>query len=229
MKITHARKANIYTSIMISSSLQGSSKGYFFTGFRTAGVISKDTTASALIQSYFFSMNNNSNVESLLHSTPTYSHTSSKVTIHVFYFSGKKNNNNNSKEKFAPKVLSSITMSSLSNSLAAIYKKEVSLVITRIHYPYLNSSIFAKYLAHNAPSNTFVHFKNSILTYPSRNASRLPAYISGIKIELAGRLLTERLVPRITKKISLFGSFSGPVDYAKYTTKNELGAFTLKI
>ena len=74
-----------------------------------------------------------------------------------------------------------------------------------------------------------MHFQDSILTYPSRNASELPSYISGIKIELAGRLLTEPVVPRITTKATLFGSFSGPVDYAKYTTKNELGAFTIKV
>lgn len=225
MKIIHSRKGHVYTNIMISSSIKENSNAYFFTGFRASGTMPKDTTASALIQSYFYSIRNNA--RSVLHSTPTYSHTSTKVTIHVFYFSAIKNNF--TKEKYDQEMLSSISMSSLSTCLASIYNKEVALVLTRIHYPYLNSTIFAKYLAHNAPSNTFVHFKNSILTYPSRNASKLPSYISGIKIELSGRLLTERVVPRKTKKISLFGSFTGPVDYAKYTTKNELGAFTIKV
>lgn len=133
-----------------------------------------------------------------------------------------------SKEPFV--IKQNIDKSTVNTTLLSIYEKEVTLVFIRIHYPYLNSNIFAKYLAHNASSNTFVHFQNSILTYPSRNASKLPSNISGIKIQVSGRLLTERVIPRITKKSYQFGTASGGVvDYAKFTTKNYLGAFTIKV
>lgn len=161
----------------------------------------------------------------LLCSNPTYTHSSTKVTIRVFYYVS-----NSSKDTFIIEKGNNTSLSSLSNSLEALYNKDVSLVLTRIHYPYLNGYIFAQYLAHNAPTNTFVHFQNSILTYPSRNASKLPAYISGIKIEVSGRLLTERMIPRITRKSYQSGTAAGGiVDYAKFTTKNYLGAFTIKV
>lgn len=174
---------------------------------------STDNNAHMLIESYFSSWN----TTRLLYSVPTFKHTNDKVTIHLFYFVAKSLN---FKDKFIP----------LANSLSTIYGKEVSLVFTRIHYPYLNSSIFAQYLAHNAPSNTFMRFRNSILTYPSKFPSKLPSYICGIKIEVSGRLLTERVVPRKTKKSYQFGTAScHKIDYAKYTTKNYLGAFTIKV
>lgn len=227
MNFTKPCGTHIYTttgSITPSGGpLQNKSKGYSFVLSRSCAITSMDTIASSLIESYFFSINNN--IASLLWSNATYSHNANKVTIHMFYYS--KNNPNT--EKSTQESLSKTQVSSLSSSLASLYRKEVSLVLTRIHYPYLNSSIFSKYLAYNAPSNTFVHFQDSILSYPSRNASELPSYITGIKIQLAGRLLTEPVVPRITKKVALFGSFSGMVDYAKYTTKNELGTFTIKV
>lgn len=161
----------------------------------------------------------------MLCSNPTYTHSSTKVTIRVFYYISRL-----SKQTFIIEKDKNASLSSLSDYLGSLYDKEVSLVFTRIHYPYLNSYIFAQYLAHNAPSNTFVHFQNSILTYPSRNASKLPSYISGIKIEVSGRLLTQAVIPRVTKKSYQFGTAArGVVDYAKFTTKNYLGAFTIKV
>jgi hypothetical protein len=179
----------------------------------------KENSGSFLIQSYILGIKNSS----LLCSKPKYIYTSTKVTVQVFYYVSRR-----VEDTFETKGTQSLF--SLSDSLVAIYGKEVSLVFTRIHYPYLNSYIFAQYLAHNAPSNTFVHFQKSILRYPSRNASKLPASICGIKIEVAGRLVTQAVVPRITKKSFQSGSAAGAlVDYSKFTTKNFLGSFTIKV
>lgn len=188
--------------------------------------IAKDKNASSLLQSSIFSMVNATQGLGLLCGNPIYTHSTTKVTIKVFYYITSLSKDNvsmlgKSKNAF---------LSSLSDSLSSVYNKEVSLVFIRIHYPYLNSHIFAQYLVHNASTNTFVHFQDSILTYPSRNASELPAHISGIKIEVAGRLLTEAVIPRITKKSYQFGTTTGGVvDYAAFTTKNYLGAFTVKV
>lgn len=202
------------------------SRNINFISSNTSTILNKDATASSLIQSYIFSMVKAARVTGLLCSKPIYSHNNNKVTIQVFYYVSSLSNDT----FIFTKDNNTTSLSTLSDSLRSLYSKEISLVFIRIHYPYLNSYIFAQYLAHNASSNTFVHFQDSILSYPSRNASELPAYISGIKIEVSGRLLTEAVVPRITKKVRQFGTAAGGiVDYAKFTTKNYLGAFTIKV
>lgn len=202
-----------------------SSRGYFFSSSCAQSMSSKNNSASTLLICYFFSLKNNG----LLCSKPSYVHTSSKVTVRVSYYmaSGFKDKN---KKYVNTSSLIDYNTCHLSDTLTSIFGKEVSLEFIRIHYPYLDSYIFAQYLAHNAPTNTFVHFQDSILTYPSHNNSELPANIAGIKIELSGRLVTEPIVPRVTKKTCNMGSSSGEnVDYAKYTTKNFYGAFTIKV
>lgn len=177
----------------------------------------------------------------ILLSNPTFSHTMEKVTIHLFYYSSTIDSQQNYKgeskyfensQNFLENFLHSST-NTFSQTLAQLYSKEVSLVITKIHYPYLNASIFAQYLTHNASTNTFVHFQDAILTYPSRYvpAKQLISHISGMKIQLSGRLATQRVIPRMTKKTALYGSFAnGPfVDYGKFTAKNYIGAFTIKV
>jgi ribosomal protein S3 len=181
----------------------------------------KEKNVSSLIQSYIVTIKNSG----LLCSKPIYAYTSTKVTVQVFYYASRFSS---VKETFGTK--GSESLFSLSDSLVSVYGKEVSLTFTRIHYPYLNSYIFAQYLMHNSPSNTFVRFRDSILRYPSKNASALPASICGIKIEVSGRLVTEAVVPRVSKKTYQFGSAaSALVDYSKFTGKNFLGSFTIKV
>ncbi|KAF7845997.1 hypothetical protein BT93_L5662 [Corymbia citriodora subsp. variegata] len=194
-------------------------RGYSMQHFNASNNMAKENNVSSLIQSYILSIKN----PSLLCSKPKYTYTSTKVTVQVFYYVSRRG-----KDTFGNKGTQSLF--SLSDSLVSIYGKEVSLIFTRVHYPYLNSYIFAQYLAHNSPSNTFVRFQDSILTYPSRNASKLPASICGIKIEVSGRLVTEAVVPRISKKSYQYGSAANAlIDYSKFTTKNFLGSFTIKV
>lgn len=212
---------------------------------------SLNNNAISIINAYFFTLNNNTTVKknsvaSLTNvnttgnasistscffiSKPNFSHTNSKVTIQFFYYtasnsafeSGKSNNH----------------FSELSTTLAQLYQKEVSVIATRLYYPYLNSDIISQYLAHNAPSNTFMDFQEAILTNLSLH--KTPVHISGIKVQISGRLVTETVIPRITVKSCLIGTFQRAgqspannttqiIDYSKFTTKNELGAFTVKV
>ena len=198
------------------------SKSYFFDSSQIYFTSSINKSASFILDSFFHGMKKR--IQGLITSTITYNHTFNKVTIELFYYIPEHSNH-----KYF--IMSARDISFITETLSSIYQKEVSLVFTRVHYPYLNSSIFSQYLAHNASSNTFVHYQDSILTYPSLNITKLPSHVTGIKIELSGRLITEAVVPRITKKAYLLGSFSGSsiVDYAKYTDKNELGSFTIKV
>jgi hypothetical protein len=61
----------------------------------------------------------------------------------------------------------------------------------------------------------------------------LPAFLSGLNIKIAGRLMGEPIIPRITTKIFGKGaSATGKVNYldvARITKKNRKGAYTIKI
>lgn len=187
----------------------------------------KNTVSSNVYNSYF------------IISKPNFSHTcagASKVTIQFFYYTasntafGGKISSTNELEPFRK------NFSELSTTLAQLYQKEVNVIATRLYYPYLNSHILSQYLAYNAPSNTFMDFQEAILTNTSLHKTNLPAHISGIKVQVSGRLVTETVIPRITVKSYLIGSFQRNannttqiIDYSKFTTKNELGAFTVKV
>lgn len=190
-------------------------------------------SATSIIQSFF------ANKIPGLISKPTIHFTSSKITIQLFYYLPREVPIGNYPKTTTPQSSENLSafkkgISALKKDLAQFYKTEVDLVLTRLHYPYLNSTIFSKYLCHNASSSTFLNFQEAILTYPSISGTDLPAHVSGIKVEISGRLMTEPVIPRVTTKSTLIGSFnsntpSSLIDYTKYTTKNELGAFTIKV
>lgn len=141
--------------------------------------------------------------------------------------------------------LNMMDLSRLSTLLAKILGRKVCLHFTQIHSPYLESTIFAQFLAKNATSHTFLHMQESILSYPSFFSSSLPSSIIGIKIQLSGRILTEAIVPRLTVKSSLIGTFHSTspnsthqfenkgvnptIDYGSFSYKNKLGSFTIKV
>ena len=61
----------------------------------------------------------------------------------------------------------------------------------------------------------------------------IPAFLSGLNIKIAGRLMGEPIIPRITTKVFERGATStGKVNYldvARITKKNRKGAYTIKI
>ena len=221
-----------------------------------SGNTSLNNSAISIINTYFGTLNNNNtttkknvlgganNTSSsyFFISKPNFSHTNSKVTIPIFYYTSSNTDTFNNKTSSTNEVGSfRKNFSNISITLAQLYQKEVNVIATRLYYPYLNSDILSQYLAYNAPSNTFMDFQEAILTNPSLHKTNLPANISGIKVQLSGRLVTETVIPRITVKSCLIGSFQtqgdtnnttlsqASIDYSKFTTKNELGAFTVKV
>lgn len=207
-------------------------------GSTLAGNTSINNSAICIINAYFGTVNNNNNVytASFFISKPNFSHTNSKVTIQFFYYSASAQNGMRTQVQSNDSTIFQKNFSDLSTTLAQVYQKEVNVIATRLYYPYLNSDILSQYLAHNAPSNTFMDFQEAILTNPSLHKTNLPAHISGIKVQVSGRLVTETVIPRISVKSCLIGSFQHNsknvtqiIDYNKFTTKNELGAFTVKV
>ena len=142
----------------------------------------------------------------------------------------------------------------------------VELRLIRIQHPYLNSSILAQFLALNAGKYNFTRMQKRVFkkapTFDfndiSLNKEVLPGLTTGVKLELAGRLTTQRSIPRKTVENKHIGSFtvdhrisSGPlgstssvgvtpasaveqpqnpfVNLSQYTSKNKLGTYTIKV
>lgn len=61
----------------------------------------------------------------------------------------------------------------------------------------------------------------------------IPAFLSGLNIKIAGRLMREPIIPRLTTKVYEKGATAtGKINYldvATKTTKNKKGAYTIKI
>lgn len=138
--------------------------------------------------------------------------------------------------------------------LSKLYGKSVELRPVRIHYPYLNSYILAQYLAFNImkgnSSKIFQNLfkkiklvKNSNITPTNfrgliRFSSVLngPQYLTGLKIQISGRLSQRKAASRtkiVTKSIgnlslSSFSS-SSSMDASKFSFTGKNGTITVKV
>ena len=181
-----------------------------------------------LLESTFLSM-------SSLISKPIIIITPNKVVIQLFYYLNKyysKNkllNINNNK------------LESLCLNLSKIYKKPVELELDRLHYPYFDSNILSNMigLISNIVKLRFIIKKLfSIAKIKKTNKfsnkySIIPSYLSGFKIRVAGRLLTQRVIPRLTVKTIQRGTLARGkakfVDSARFSNKNKRGSFSITI
>lgn len=147
----------------------------------------------------------------------------------------------------------------LSLILSKLFKKPVEFDLTRLHYPYNDSTIlvnllgiminkiklriiirrlFEKAVIKNLSRGSV---KNKIsssyalenLNADKKNTINIPAFLSGIKIKVGGRLLTQSVIPRKSVKITQRGATQrGKInflDVARYTRKNKRGAFSITI
>ena len=181
-----------------------------------------------LLESTFLSM-------SSLISKPIITITPNKVVIKLFYYLNIFYSNNKllniNKDK----------LQSLCLNLSKIYKKPVELELDRLHYPYYDSNILSNMigLISNIVKLRFIIkklFKIAKIkktTKYSNNYSIIPSYLSGFKIRVAGRLLTQRVIPRLTVKTIQRGTLARGkakfVDSARFTNKNKRGSFSITI
>jgi hypothetical protein len=129
----------------------------------------------------------------------------------------------------------------ISQLLARYFKKPVEFEIIKLNYPYYNSNIFVKFLGFIINKTKIRIIKTKFFsrakiinpTVLSKKNSTIPSYVAGIKIRVAGRLLTQRVIPRKTVKTFTKGSLArGKVIYletARFTNKNKRGAFSITI
>jgi len=195
----------------------------------------------------------------ILISNPVFHHSTNEVQITLFYY---YNDENPQVQDFVQHhYLKESKLLEVSKSLSSIlFKKKVNLNLIRLRYPYMNSRILAQYLCGKTDKNKFSQLCDVLVSKSSVKVGLfgtvgeegekyiLPSYIDSIRLELSGRIGSERVVPRMTKQVYRMDSpntNSGislqmsnvsadslknkVVDYGHYTAKNHLGSFTLKV
>jgi len=125
-------------------------------------------------------------------------------------------------------------------------------------YPYQDSHILAKLLALGSNLNRFrslmglIIKKSLIITKDLREDKKnddfysvvinrkkvkihktIPTVLTGLKVRISGRLLTERVIPKKTVRQKEIGGFirdkNSLVDYALYNSKNKRGSYSVKV
>ncbi len=180
-----------------------------------------------LLESTFLTM-------SSLISKPFIIITPNKVVIQLYYYFNKLNSNN--------KLLNyNDKLQSLCLNLSKIYKKPVELELDRLHYPYYDSNILSNMigLISNIVKLRFIIKKLFTIAKIKKSNKNLnkysikPSYLSGFKIRVAGRLLTQRVVPRLTVKTIQRGTLARGkaqfVNSARFSNKNKRGSFCITV
>lgn len=202
----------------------------------------------SIIESFFYSyggkdvlQNNVKDKENggVLLGKPLFTVTADKVTIQLFYYSDSSISC--SHLWWERKKLSSLGSALTRLATRGDYTRTVELQVIKLNNSVLDSSIFAQYLTHNASKYSFNRIldmlKNSLPTVSSDGSldSTLnpTSHITGIKVKLSGRLVTQASGPRQTVQAGRIGSSSRGIysttDYSQHTNKNKLGAFTMKV
>jgi hypothetical protein len=124
------------------------------------------------------------------------------------------------------------------------FNKPVELQLIRLHHPYHDSNILVNLLSLNIKNKRKkarvavqkIYNKKPVkfLNDPNLKSGKfIPTFLSGLNIKIAGRLMGEPIIPRITTKVFGKGAIAtGKVNYldmARITKKNRKGAYTIKI
>lgn len=195
---------------------------YFFDKSNRVNTMSMQRQRVLIIQSFF------AKYQSLV-GKPVFTVNADKVIVQLFYYAPTEN-------------ISDASIAALGDALTRCWDRTVELRLIRLNHSALDSSIFAQYLTTNGGKYSFNRIidmlKGSLPTVISEGSidetSTVPAsHIRGIKIQLSGRLTTQRSSPRQTVQAGRLGSSAkghyATVDYSQYTAKNKLGAFTMKV
>lgn len=202
-----------------------------------------------LLESTFLSM-------SSLISKPFIIITPNKVVIQLFYYLNKFYSSKNTLSHItgggvvAGAALSTNNkllninndkLQSLCLNLSKIYKKPVELELDRLHYPYYDSNILSNMIGLISNIVKLRFIINKLFTIAkikktnkfSNKSSIIPSYLSGFKIRVAGRLLTQRVIPRLTVKTIQRGTLARGkakfVDSARFSNKNKRGSFSITV
>lgn len=245
-KVTKTFVYDYLKSISIFNSPQSQRGGNLFTSQEQIGYnfnyinYFKPEKLYKLIFSSFISMNS-------VISEPVYQETPNEMIIYINIFLFKSNTRNTNKlqtnnlnERFLE--INQNKLRILCKILSRYFKKPVNLQIVKVHYSYFDSNIFVnllqKVINKISLRNLMIKFfKKAIIKNPSRlrknSLSNIPSVLTGIKIRVAGRLLTHRVVPRQTIKNVRRGALArGKINLlstSRITSKNKRGAYSITV
>ena len=137
--------------------------------------------------------------------------------------------------KFKFKTLTDLLSDKLNNN--------IQLELIRLHYPYKNSNILANFLALLINRIKFIRLTRKIIKYSIvkrfnnskllNTDSKFPAYLTGFKIKIGGRLMKYRVVRKRTVKLVQRGASSigkgNYTDWGRFTSKNRRGAYSITV
>jgi len=182
-------------------------------------------------------------------SKPVFVNRPDKIIIQLFYLFFKikklnKKNKNLSKIKSILILEYKNKLNIICNILTRFFHKPVELELVRLNYPYYNAEILVKLigifinkiqLRRIVKNFIYKSIKSKSINNSIINKSNdlIPSKLTGITIKVAGRLMTQRVIPRRTVKIISSGALSRNktmfTETARFTNKNKRGAFSLTV
>jgi len=159
---------------------------------------------------------------------------------------GKVINKNNckvtrSKILFSPKNIQKLN--NLCTILSRLFKKSIELDLVRLHLPYFDDNILVKAIGIMSKkihvrniikyifSKTVIHSKR--VNNLTNKGSIIPSFLSGIKIKIGGRLMTQRVIPRLSTRVIQRGAIAtgkvNYVDWSRVNLKNKRGAYSITV
>ena len=180
------------------------------------------------------------NMSSII-SKPIVSTTPNLIKITLFYYwkpLRQKYYNSNLHSKFL--ILHSNKLEKLVNLLSKLFQKSVKLELIRIYSPQNESNILANLIGilSNFIKFRYIHmklFKVSKTKNLNKGFSynKIPSFLSGIYLKLAGRVLTQRFQRRVKSKIVQKGSLTRTraslININRFVNKNKRGTFSITI
>ena len=166
-----------------------------------------------------------------------------KITL-FYYWKPLKNKyyNSNLHSKFL--ILHNNKLEKLVNLLSKLFQKSVELELIRIYSPQNESNILANLIGilSNFIKFRYIHIKlfkvsnikNINKGFNNRfSNNKIPSFLSGIYLKLAGKVLTERIPKRVKSKVIQLGSLARTkariINTNRFVNKNKRGTFSITI
>ena len=184
------------------------------------------------------------NMSSII-SKPIVSINPNLLKITLFYYwkpLRKKYYNSNLHSKFL--ILHYNKLENLIKLLSKIFKKSVELELIRIYSPQNESNILANLIGilSNFIKFRYIHMKLfkvskiKILNKGIKNRftnNKIPSFLTGIYLNLAGRVLTQKIQKRVKSKVIQKGSLAKTkarlINTNRFINKNKRGTFSITI
>lgn len=159
---------------------------------------------------------------------------SAGVTVQVVYYLPS----HKTKASGVP-ALTGSSVQALASELSTVFGQSVTLVLVRLSQPYLDAHVLAAYLSKRlAGKDKFTRVMRRLFTTAMTakkwaNVEGLPWTLIGIKVELHGRLTSERSRPRTTVQTAeqgcLTNTAQASTQSSSYTDVNHKGSYTVKV